>query len=179
MAEAAPSERLQPALLDRLTDNEPTKRVESRDERVLSVPELRAGILRDLTWLLNAVHLSASEDLSAYPEVEKSVLNFGIPGFAGRTMSQIEIGEAQKTISEAILRFEPRLIPESLKVKLISESLRDETHNVIAVAIEAQLWAQPVPLALFLRTDMDLEIGAVRIREQSETEVTRNTRRRS
>ena len=36
MAAVAPLERLQPALLDRLTDLEPDKKTESRDGRVMS-----------------------------------------------------------------------------------------------------------------------------------------------
>ena len=35
MAAAPPLERLQPALLDRLTDLEPDKKVESRDGRIM------------------------------------------------------------------------------------------------------------------------------------------------
>ena len=41
MAELAPRERLQPSLLDRLTDDEPDQEVESRERRVLSVRGLR------------------------------------------------------------------------------------------------------------------------------------------
>ena len=36
MAELTPKERLQPSLLDRLTDDEPEQQQESRDKRVLS-----------------------------------------------------------------------------------------------------------------------------------------------
>jgi type VI secretion system protein ImpF len=31
--------------------------------------------------------------------------------------------------------------------------------------IEAELWAQPLPLRLFLRTDLDLETGEVQVSE--------------
>jgi len=57
MAELAPRERLQPSLLDRLTDDEPDQEVESRERRVLSVRGLREGVLRDLAWLLNTTNL--------------------------------------------------------------------------------------------------------------------------
>ena len=45
--------RLQPSLLDRLTDDEPHKSVESNDKRVLNKSQLRQCVLRDLAWLLN------------------------------------------------------------------------------------------------------------------------------
>jgi type VI secretion system protein ImpF len=39
------------------------------------------------------------------------------------------------------------------------------THNAIAFEIQAQLWAQPLPLELFLRTEIDLETGSVQMAE--------------
>ena len=44
------SERLQPSLLDRLTDEEPTSQVESRDARVIDIRRLREIVQRDLSW---------------------------------------------------------------------------------------------------------------------------------
>ena len=43
-----PQDRLQPALLDRLTDDEPEKKQEPRESRVLSKKQLRQSVLRDL-----------------------------------------------------------------------------------------------------------------------------------
>ncbi len=69
MAELTPKERLQPALLDRLTDDEPEKPQESRDKRVLSTNRLRECVLRDLAWLFNASRMpdNESRNLKAYP----------------------------------------------------------------------------------------------------------------
>ena len=38
-------------------------------------------------------------------------------------------------------------------------------HNIQSVEIMGELWAQPYPLELLLRTDMDLESGEIRIAE--------------
>ena len=54
MSDLTPIEKLQPCLLDRLTDDEPTKPVESRRERVVSMQRYRNGVLRDLGWLFNS-----------------------------------------------------------------------------------------------------------------------------
>jgi type VI secretion system protein ImpF len=170
VAELTLQERLQPALLDRLTDDEPDKLMESRDQRVMSIAKLRSAILRDLTWLLNSVHLAATEDLSECPLVARSVLNFGVPSFAGESFEQLGIAATETAIRQAILQFEPRLLPNSIKVKLAQESMRGDTHNTIAVEIDAELWCQPLPLQMFLRTELDLEIGAARIIEQSESD---------
>jgi type VI secretion system protein ImpF len=54
MVELFPKERLQPSLLDRLSDDEPYKKMESREKRVLSFQKLKLSVVRDLEWLLNA-----------------------------------------------------------------------------------------------------------------------------
>jgi len=53
MAELTAIEKLQPCLLDRLTDDEPGKKEESRAQRVVSLQRYRRGVLRDLEWLFN------------------------------------------------------------------------------------------------------------------------------
>src|SRR5712692_8034232 len=83
--EILPQDRLQPALLDRLTDDEPDKKQEPREARVLSKSRMRQSVLRDLAWLLNATQLEAVTDLANVPFVRRSVLNFGLPALSGRT----------------------------------------------------------------------------------------------
>ncbi len=41
-------------------------------------------------------------------------------------------------------------------------------HNAMCFGIEAELWAQPLPLRLFLRTDIDLETGTVNVTDQGQ-----------
>jgi type VI secretion system protein ImpF len=48
-----PLDRLQPCLLDRLTDDQPEKHEESRTQRIVSLQRYKAGVLRDLEWLFN------------------------------------------------------------------------------------------------------------------------------
>ena len=170
MAELSLQDRLQPVLLDRLSDDEPKKAVESREQRVMSLAKLRNSVLRDLSWLLNTVRFDALEDLAGRPFVESSVLNYGVPAFAGDSVMHIGISQTEDAIREAILRFEPRLLPNSVKVRVVEESLSEDSHNCIALEIEAELWCQPVPLQMYLKTELDLEIGAVRVTEQTEAE---------
>ena len=94
MADPSSTERLQPSLLDRLTDDAPTVLTEPREARVLTKGQLRTAVLRDLAALMNAICLGAGDDLSAYPEVERSVLNYGMPAFAGETASLVEYRSA-------------------------------------------------------------------------------------
>jgi type VI secretion system protein ImpF len=171
MAELTPKERLQPSLLDRLTDDEPDKRQESREKRVLSPSRLRESVRRDLSWLFNTVNLAATQNLDDYPEVERSTLNFGLPDLAGRTASSIDKLAIERLLRRAVWDFEPRLTRQAVRVKLIIDTER-MSHNAMCFAIEAELWAQPLPLRLFLRTDLDLETGEVSVDEVATGEET-------
>ena len=158
MAELTQKERLQPSLLDRLTDNEPELRQESREKRILSPGRLRESVRRDLTWLFNTPNLATMLDLTAYPQVADSVVNYGLPSLAGRTTSSVDIPEMERLLRQAIWTFEPRLNKNSIKVRLVADPAL-MSHNALSFSIEAELWAQPIPLRLFLKTEIDLEDG--------------------
>jgi type VI secretion system protein ImpF len=158
-----PQERLQPALLDRLTDEEPDKKQELRENRVLSKTKLRQAVLRDLAWLFNATRLESEGNLASAPYVRRSVINFGLPAHAGQTASTLDIQDLERDIRQAILDYEPRILPETLSVRAIVEVTQLDRHNVLGIQIQGQLWAQPVPLELLIRTEIDLETGKVQI----------------
>ncbi|CAG0985229.1 hypothetical protein ANRL3_02407 [Anaerolineae bacterium] len=164
MAELTSQERLQPSLLDRLTDDEPRAKQESREQRVLSVRRLRQSVLRDMAWLLNAVSLESVQDLENYPEAKDSVVNFGIPDLSGHNLSPSDIPEIEKRIRRAILDFEPRILPNTLKIKVITSD--QFNHNAMNFDIEGDLWMQPLPLRLYLKTQVDLETGSVEITDK-------------
>jgi type VI secretion system protein ImpF len=162
MAELTQKERLQPSLLDRLTDHEPEQRQESREKRILSPSRLRESVRRDLTWLFNTPNLSTVLDLEGLPLVADSVVNYGMPSLAGRTTSSIDVPEMERQLREAIWRFEPRLIKNTIRVRLVADAAL-MSHNALSFYIEAELWAQPLPLRLFLKTEIDLETGTAEI----------------
>ncbi|MGH9350089.1 MAG: type VI secretion system baseplate subunit TssE [Vicinamibacterales bacterium] len=157
----APQDRLQPALLDRLTDDEPDKKLEGREQRVLSRSRMRQAVLRDLAWLFNATRLEAGTDLAQAPFARKSVINFGLPAFSGIVASSLDVADLSRAIRQGILDFEPRILPGTLHVRTLLDGDRLDHHNVIGVEIQGQLWAQPVPLELLVRTEIDLETGKV------------------
>ena len=166
MAELTQGERLQPSLLDRLTDNEPAKQEESRAQRVLSMRKLREGVIRDILWLLNTTRLDATTDLSAYPEVETSVVNYGAPELAGVTSSSVDAAQFERRVRDALWAFEPRIKRSTVKVR--ANIARDTMGpNTLSFEIEGQLWAQPMPTRLFLKTQLDLEDGTVSIMDAS------------
>jgi type VI secretion system protein ImpF len=166
MAELRQQERLQPSLLDRLTDEEPDRKKETRSQRVLSLKKMRESIKRDVAWLLNSANLASTEDLEAYPEVAHSVLNYGMPDLAGRTVADLDIIQLERLLQQVIVDFEPRILKNTVKIRLVVDEQK-MSHNAVIFEIEGQLWAQPTPLKIFLRTELDLEIGDVKVSDYS------------
>lgn len=158
-----PQDRLQPALLDRLTDLEPDKKTEPRESRVLTRRRLRESVLRDLAWLFNSTSLGDEAEMSTLPYVRRSVVNFGLPAMSGQVASTLDILDLASALREAITTYEPRILPESLVITPKIEGGSLDHHNVIAVEIHGQLWAQPLPMEFLVRTDIDLETGKVRL----------------
>ena len=165
-----PQDQLQPALLDRLTDEEPDKKLEPRMQRVISKRRLREAVLRDLAWLFNTTRLDANMDAATLPNARRSVINFGLPALSGQTASTIEVPDLERAIRQAILDFEPRILPASLRVRALETAGLDH-HNVIGVEISGQLWAEPLPLELLVRTEIDLETGQVEVADLAPTRV--------
>lgn len=164
MATLRAQDRLQPALLDRLTDDEPGATAESTESRVINRNRLRDLVLRDLAWLFNCT-CPSDVDFTRAEHARRSVLNYGLPALSGHTLSTVDPVVLEQRVRQAILDHEPRILPDTLVVEaLVSEDAVDH-HNQIGVRIRGQLWAQPVPLELLLHTDIDLETGRVAVRE--------------
>jgi type VI secretion system protein ImpF len=157
-------ERLQPSLLDRLTDLEPTENKESTTKQSMSQKQFKEAVIRDLGWLLNSVALEVCLDIEKYPEVQRSVLNYGLPDMSGHTSSNVNKHEMETGIRTAIQLFEPRIIRNSLKVSVHSNP--DEmSHNALIFNIEGSVFGQPSPFQVVLKSELDLENGEFRLKE--------------
>jgi len=161
-------EFLQPSLLDRLTDEEPDKKSEPKERRGLTQAKLRKSVLRDLNWLFNSSNLESVQNLDDCPEVAKSVLNYGLPGFSGHTISGVDVIEIERLLKQAICDFEPRIIRRTIKVRLNVDE-QQMSHNAMTFYIEGELWADPVPLHVYLKTELDLESGDMKIYDTTGT----------
>src|SRR5262249_11883219 len=140
---------------------------ESRDKRVLSPARLRDSVLRDLAFLFNTTNLATLEDLSEHPDAARSVINFGLPDLAGHTASGVDVPRLERLLRQAIWDFDPRLIRNSVQARLVVDD-PENGHNNMVFVIEASLWSQPLPLRLYLRTEIDLENGEVRVGEHKD-----------
>lgn len=177
MAELTARERLLPCLLDRLTDDRPQavgaavsgsgagatgRGRDVRDDRfVMSPSEMRKRLRRDVEWLLNTTRKFREGELDAYPNVARSVLNFGIPDLCGVTASSISAQGLEKQIVDAMSVFEPRIVRRlSVKVEVDSDEM---TVNSLGLEVRGEMWSVPVPESLYFRSEVDLETGKAQV----------------
>ena len=154
--------RLQPCLLQRLTDDNPKSGVESRSDRVVSLSKYKEGVLRDLRWLFNSAAHIEGDPIYDDPEVRTSVLNFGIRDLSGLVTDSINLEEYKKQVVDAILAFEPRLNRHKLEVDFIDYK-GGKSHfrkkGTLRFELNGELYAKPMPERFLARTELDLETG--------------------
>ncbi|NIP22698.1 MAG: type VI secretion system baseplate subunit TssE [Phycisphaerae bacterium] len=158
MAEIAPMERLQPCLLDRLTDDEPDVSREGRDQHVVSLRKYRKAVLRDVEMLFNSRAYPLHDMIYDFGEVARSVLNYGILDLSGANISEENASELEAQMKQALRNYEPRISHKALSIHVVSSK---DAHDVRSLLFEisGELWAHPLPDHLFIKTEVDLETG--------------------
>jgi len=124
--------------------------------------DIKSCVKRDLEWLFNATQYVPNQELHELLETARSVINFGIPDFSGKTVSGLDMAQLERLLLQAIIDFEPRIIRKTLTVKVIADQNKKE-HNVFVFEIEGEICAKPLPLRLHLRTELELESSQVTI----------------
>jgi type VI secretion system protein ImpF len=139
---------------------------------VVSGRILREAVRRDIEALFNTERFESvplrtpheralqSDDppgLADFPEVRRSVVNFGVPAFAGRSSRDFDREALARELKAILGTFEPRLKESATKVTV---STSEKTG--ITIEIDGLLVMSPVPERLRLRTLVDLENGLAR-----------------
>lgn len=157
-----------PCLLDRLRDDAPEKKKEGRAERAVSLKQYKQGVRRDLEWLFNArAHISQEDvllvpfsrperarrslNISKFPLVERSVLNYGARQLCGLIAPDMD--QLQTQMNRVIETYEPRILGHSLSF------VASMNRQLLAFMLSAELWAGEVPEQLRIKTELDLELG--------------------
>lgn len=136
---------------------------------VVTSDVLREAVRRDIETLFNIERLEATYLMSGneqvsienpvdllqdYPEIRRSVLNYGVPSFSGRRGSDFDKDMLARELKEVLAIFEPRLQRDSIKVTI---AVSDKTG--LRIEIDALLMLTPVPERLRLSTMIDLDNG--------------------
>jgi type VI secretion system protein ImpF len=173
-------QRLTPTLFDKLVadieisglrdQQGETQNVSHEAMRFYSVPRierfneaaLRATIRRDLAWLLNTTNLGAIRDLAPYPQVATSVLNYGVPDLAGKSLHRRTILHRAREIRDAIRAFETRLEPESLVVEPTGGR---EGGNSVTFLIHGDVSSAAKVMPVQFRTELEADTASVDVSE--------------
>jgi type VI secretion system protein ImpF len=150
---------LQPSLLDRLTDDNPDVRVESRDQRVIDIRRLREIVQRDLSWLLNTSNNADWIDEDVSPHVARSVVNYGVETVSGEFSTERRAEMIRLSIARAIELFEPRIRRGTTRVEMRTDNV--SRQSTVNYDIRSEMWADPVPVELYLRSSVDVTTGEV------------------
>jgi type VI secretion system protein ImpF len=127
----------------------------------ISETELRKLVNFDLVALLNTTNLNSIEDLSSAPEVRKSILNFGFPDIAHRTIDETDVGAIAREIETALRDFEPRLAAGSIKARR-DDSVTADTLRV-RFLVSAELRAYPMNVQTEFVAEVEVDSGKIRI----------------
>ncbi len=121
---------------------------------------LRREVWRHLEQMMNTIALESTlHDVAKAPHVRTSILNFGLPDMAHRTIDELNgNGRAlERQMESALQTFEPRLIDGSVKVK------RDMTVDPAALKVRflvnADLACRPVDIPLEFTADVEIVSG--------------------
>ncbi|HEX5126572.1 MAG TPA: type VI secretion system baseplate subunit TssE [Rhodocyclaceae bacterium] len=132
--------RIVPSVLDRLFDDAPDERTEPLADFRHGLARLKRSVARDLENLLNT-RASSVSNLDAFPELNKSVLTYGLPDYSNLSAaSETDRNRIRASIEQTISLFEPRL--EKTRVALRTS---EASAAQFAFHIEAMLRVDPIP----------------------------------
>ena len=163
MAKISEDQQLVPSVLDRLLDDAPENSREPLKSRNQVLRELKQSVSRDLENLLNTrwrcTHWPADLD-----DVEESLVNYGIPDFAGANMGSADSREQLRRIVEQVIRkFEPRF--KSVRVSLAGNA--DETDRTLRLRIDALLYAEPAPEPVVFDSQLEPVSGSFAVKGEA------------
>ncbi len=153
-----------PTLLDRLCDDAPHESSEAPQTYAFNRGRMRETVLRDLSLLLNTTDQSDLIDAAQYPAAANSTLNYGVPALAGGYLSEKKWVDIERMIRRAITQFEPRLVPQTLRVKPLLKDQASANYNVLTFEISGHIQISPYPIEFTVQSAVDLENSRIELR---------------
>ncbi len=163
MARPSLTQPLVPSILDRLIDTEPGKVAEGYGSRTQMLKELRESVRRDLQNLLNT--RAPSLTLSGHgAALTHSIINYGIPDFAGADLSSAEDKEKFRALIEAVIkRYETRF--KSVQVKIVEGD--GETDRALRFRIDALLNVEPAVKPVVFDSSLEPVTRTIEVKDVS------------
>jgi len=152
-----------PTLLDRLLDDEPKSLREPHDQFHFNSRTMRSIVQRDLLAILNNTNIEDGLDDYRHAAVAESVMNYGVAPVTGGWSHSHAWSRIESAVRRAIIRFEPRILPQSLMVRPLYDKNQPSRYGVILFEIRALIHWEPRPIDLCFSAAYDAETQAMRL----------------
>jgi type VI secretion system protein ImpF len=127
----------------------------------ISESRLRSELSRDLGILLNTVNLESSFDFGPHEDARRSIVNYGLPDIAHRTIDESGVDDIDEEIRDALLLYEPRLVRDSLHVE---RDMSVGAHELaVRFTVRADMVADPVNVPVEFFAEVQAGSGKVTV----------------
>jgi type VI secretion system protein ImpF len=120
---------------------------------------LRREVARDLQALMNTIAMESTEDLQPFGAVRKSILNYGFPDVAHRTIDELDIDDIRGEIRSVLMRYEPRLLSDTVRVTRDQNVTPDDLK--VRFVVNADLYCEPLNAPIEFIAELELESGQI------------------
>lgn len=148
--------RYWPCLLRRITDLNPEERKETFIPGV-SLRALKSDVYKNIEMILNSKSHPSEEELERWPEIQDSVINFGLQDYCGLTNTPDNREKLRDHILFQLKTFEPRLDPETLDIEFVEAT--DGTKSTMTYQIHGMIKAGEFAEEIVFKSILDLETG--------------------
>jgi type VI secretion system protein ImpF len=160
MAKRELERTVQPSVLDRLTDEDPRSSADPRPSYPESLKQFKAGVQRDLEWLLNTrrTPITAPDSLI---ELARSVYHYGVPDITSLSSdSPASRAQLLRDVEATIAIFEPRL--SNVQISMVEQD--GESHRrELRFVVEATLRLDPTPEQVVFDTVLHFSSGQIEV----------------
>lgn len=119
--------------------------------------EMRRQLQDDLASLMNTVRLDAATPLDDADHVARSIVNYGFRDLSSIAAKDLNTPNVISSIRQSLIDHEPRLVPESIEVKVIRAD--GGTNQRLSLYVEAEMMGDPVDVPLNFDAEVDLGAG--------------------
>ena len=179
MADLVRKERLSPPLMYAFRTaheaRDSKKKLDLRDESgervianrrtaarvAITEPTLRREVARDLDALMNTIAMESTQDLHEFEHVRRSVLNFGFPDIAHRSIDELSLDDVKYEIATVLTSYEPRLVRDTVQV---TRDLSVEAADLkVRFVVRADLFCEPLNVPVEFVADVEIDTGKIMI----------------
>ena len=155
-----PEQTVTQSIVERLIDLEPNSGVEAPPTRAQSVRTLKAGLRRDLEWLLNTRRTpDAAGD--EYRETSQSLFNYGLPDITAINWeNDRDRSRLARFIEDVVHTYEPRIS----RLRVVPLEADSGSRHILRFQIEGMLEMDPAPEHVSFDTVLQLTSGEYQVK---------------